>query len=137
MSSYTRSALFRNGVGLERARHLPEGQPAHAAGYPPYDIQKTGADTYRISMAVAGFSMDDLMIVNQARHLTVSGKVNRDESSVQYLHRGIATRAFERRFDLAEGVTVTSASLVDGLLHVDLARVVPEAQKPRTIPIAA
>ncbi len=139
MSSFDRSPLFRTGIGFERAFRLLDGQARadQSGGYPPYNIEKTGADSYRISMAVAGFGMDDLSIVSQANRLTVSGKTKRDDAPIQYLYRGIATRSFERRFELADGVVVRGAHLVDGMLHVDLVREVPEALKPRSIPIAA
>jgi len=106
-----------------------------ASSYPPYNIEVLGEDAYRITMAVAGFSLDDLEIVTQNSQLTVSGRVQRDDSNVEYLHRGIAARAFERRFELADHIKVTGAGMDNGLLHIDLVREVPEALKPRTIAI--
>jgi molecular chaperone IbpA len=104
--------------------------------YPPYNIEKTGENSYRITMAVAGFTTDELNIVAQPNSLVVSGR-KKEEAKAEYLHRGIATRAFERRFDLADYIRVQDAALSDGLLHVDLVREVPEALKPRTVKIGA
>jgi molecular chaperone IbpA len=108
-----------------------------ALSYPPYNIEKTGEDTYRLTMAVAGFAKDELEIVVQENALVVTGKSKNGEEDGKYLHRGIARRAFERRFHLADHIKVTGASLDNGLLHVELAREVPEQLKPRTIEIAA
>ncbi len=105
--------------------------------YPPYNIEKLDDDAYRITMAVAGFSESELNLVTQDNVLLVTGKQTSDDAPAGrvYLHRGIAARSFERRFQLADHVKVTSASLKDGLLHVDLKREVPEAKKPRAIKI--
>lgn len=103
--------------------------------YPPYNIEKLSDDDYRITMAVAGFAESDLDITVQDHSLVITGKANRDESQVQYLHRGIAGRSFERRFELADFIRVEGAALVNGLLHVELKREVPEQMKPRTIRI--
>ena len=103
-------------------------------GYPPYNIEKLGEDAYRIVMAVAGFGMDDLEIVAERNRLAVRGEV-KDKTERTYLHRGIATRAFERQFDLADFVQVEGASLENGLLVIELKREIPEALKPRRIEI--
>ncbi|WP_171097826.1 MULTISPECIES: Hsp20 family protein [unclassified Ruegeria] len=105
--------------------------------YPPYNIEKTDADTYRISVAVAGFSENDLSVEVKENSLVVSGKKAADEKERSYLHRGIATRAFERRFALADHVRVTGASHENGMLNIDLKREVPEALKPRRIEISS
>jgi len=104
--------------------------------YPPYNIEKTAADAYRISIAVAGFSESDLGVEVKENALVVTAKKVEDETDRTYLHRGIATRAFERRFTLADHVRVTGASHVDGMLHIELQREIPEALKPRRIEIA-
>jgi molecular chaperone IbpA len=138
MRSFDFSPLYRSTVGfdgmtrlLESALRADEGQ----SSYPPYNIEKTGENAYRITMAVAGFSEDDINITAQDNSLVVTGKLGKTEEETKFLHRGIAGRAFERRFELAEHVRVASASLVNGLLHVDLVKEVPEAKKPRTIKI--
>jgi molecular chaperone IbpA len=137
MRSFDFTPLFRSTVGFDRLPSLFDAASRldETPSYPPYNIEKTGADSYRIVMAVAGFSPDELSIVTQANSLTITGKGQRDESQAKYLHRGIAGRAFERRFDVADHIKVTGASLDNGLLSVDLVREVPEAMKPRTIRI--
>lgn len=135
------SPLFRSSVGFDRlaamldaANRLDDGAPA----YPPYNIQKLGEDAYRITMAVAGFDRDDLKVEIHNNTLTIAGRHADQEDSdegAEYLHRGIAARAFERRFQLADHVKITGAELRNGLLHVDLAQEVPEAMKPRQIEI--
>jgi molecular chaperone IbpA len=106
-----------------------------AVSYPPYNIEKTGDDDYRIIMAVAGFAPEDIDVTQKEQVLLVAGRQSKDGDQRQYLHRGIAGRAFERRFQLADHIKVTGASLVNGLLHVELKREVPEAAKPRSIRI--
>ncbi|CAO3353890.1 Hsp20 family protein [Azospirillum melinis] len=137
MRSYDLSPLFRSTVGFDRLSRLLETATTgdEAASYPPYNIEKLSEDSYRITMAVAGFGLDDLNIVAHQNSLTVTGKAKKDEPTGQFLYRGIAGRAFERRFQLADFIKVTSASLQNGLLHIELAREVPEAMKPRSIPI--
>jgi len=104
--------------------------------YPPYNIRTTGEDHYQITMAIAGFSEDDISITTEQNRLLVTGnRADEAEEQGEYLHRGIATRSFERRFNLADHVKVVSASLENGLLHIDLERELPEAMKPRTIKI--
>lgn len=138
MRSFDLSPLFRSSIGfdhlarvLDAATRLDET----ALSYPPYNIEKLGEDNYRITMAVAGFSEADIEITAQEHTLVVTGKARKDDASVQYLHRGIAGRSFERRFELADHIKVTGASLVNGLLHIELAREVPEAMRPRSIKI--
>jgi len=138
MHRFDLSPLFRSTVGFDRLASLldtanrPDDQ---SLSYPPYNIEKRGDDQYRITMAIAGFSAEDLSIVAQANSLVVSGKLKKEEGKSVFLHRGIAGRAFERRFDLADHIRVDGARLENGLLHIELVREVPEAMKPRTIAI--
>ena len=137
MRGFDFTPLFRSTVGFDRLPSLFDAASRldETPSYPPYNIEKIGADSYRIVMAVAGFSPEELSVVAQANSLTITGKSQRDETQAKYLHRGIAARSFERRFDLADHITVNGASLDNGLLSVDLVRQVPEAMKPRTIRI--
>jgi len=138
MRSYDLSPLFRSTVGFDRLSRMLETANAvddTAASYPPYNIEKMSEDSYRITMAVAGFGLDDLTITAHQNSLTVTGKARKDGPSGQFLHRGIAGRAFERRFQLADFIKVSNAALENGLLHIELAREVPETMKPRTIRI--
>ena len=143
MRAFDMTPLFRNSVGFDRmARLLDTVASDPVPAYPPYNIEKTGEDSYRITMAVAGFGEDDLDVQVTDNQLTISGRVSKTEDGEKdeerrYLHHGIAERAFERRFNLADHIRVAGASLVNGLLHVDLVREVPEAMKPRTIAIKA
>jgi len=141
MRSYDLSPLFRSTVGFDRMMRLLDAAgrvDESAPTYPPYNIEKTGEDSYRVTMAVAGFSQDELNITVQEGVLTVTGKaVKEEEPKQQFLHRGIARRAFERRFELADHIQVNGANLVNGLLHIDLVREVPEAMKPRKIAIGS
>lgn len=128
--------LFRTAIGFDRlARTLEAANRADAGGYPPYNIELTGDDQYRISMAVAGFGADEIDIEVKENLLTVSGRKGSDVADRKYLHRGIATRNFERSYQLADYVRVEGADLKDGLLHIDLVREVPDAIKPRRIEI--
>ena len=131
--------LHRFAVGFDRMQRQLDAALTHgndqAAAYPPYNIEMADEDSYRVTMAVAGFSSDDLDITVKEGTLYVSGTSSRDEEGVKYLHRGIAGRSFERRFQLAEHIEIVGASLADGLLHIDLKREIPEAMKPRTIAI--
>ncbi|MBB6249897.1 Hsp20 family protein [Nitrospirillum iridis] len=141
MRTYDLSPLFRSTVGFDRLTRLMESAlktEDQGTAYPPYNIEKRGDDDYRITMAVAGFSQEEIDIVAQENALTVIGKSRKDDQAqeTQYLHRGIAARAFERRFQLAEHIRVTGAALENGLLHIDLVREVPETAKPKHIPIA-
>jgi molecular chaperone IbpA len=134
------SPLFRSTVGFDRMSRLLDTAlqlDETAPSYPPYNIEKRGEHDYRITMAVAGFSEDDLEITQHESTLIVRGRAKQEEEQSQYLYRGIAGRAFERRFQLADYIRVTGANLVNGLLHVDLVREVPESLKPRTIQIGA
>ena len=136
MDRFDFSPLFRSTIGFDRLARLVDTATRvdnTALSYPPYNIEKTGEDSYRLTMAVAGFSRDELDLTVQESTLVISGKAQ-DEAG-RYLHRGIARRAFERRFSLADHIKVTGASLDNGLLHVDLVREIPEAAKPRTIKI--
>ena len=135
------SPLYRSTVGFDRLASMLDqvmtGDVA-APGYPPYNIEKTGEHAYRISLAVAGFGESDLGVEVKDQVLTVTAKRQPTEEDAKrvYLHRGIAERGFERRFQLADHVRVAGAELVNGLLHVDLVREIPEALKPRTIAIS-
>jgi molecular chaperone IbpA len=137
MDRFDFSPLFRSTIGFDRLTRLVDAATRvdnAALAYPPYNIEKTGEDAYRLTMAVAGFSPDELDITVQENLLLVTGKAKKDEEN-RYLHRGIARRAFERRFSLADHIKVVGASLANGMLHVDLVREVPEAVKPRKIEI--
>jgi molecular chaperone IbpA len=137
MSSFDFSPFFRSTVGFDRiADLLDDAQRAtESDGYPPYNIELMGDNQYRITMAVAGLTENDLSIVQQQNMLQVGGKARPTPEGAHHLHRGIAGRAFERRFSLADYVKVGGASLANGLLTIELAREVPEAMKPRTIQI--
>jgi molecular chaperone IbpA len=131
--------LFRSSIGFDRMLDALESASRLASidNWPPYDIVKIGENDYRISMAVAGFTQDDLTITQEQNMLMVAGqKSDEGGENGQYLHRGIATRAFQRRFELADHVKVVGASLVNGLLTIDLKRELPEELKPRRIAIA-
>lgn len=127
----------RSTVGFDRLFDLMESglRGDVADGYPPFDIVKDGEDSYRITLAVAGFRPQEIEVVAQQNQLTVTGRHAEDDGKGEYLHRGIATRAFERRFQLADFIEVGEASFENGLLSIALKRVVPEAMKPRRIEI--
>ena len=129
--------LYRSTVGFDRlARMLDEASSFEAPSYPPYNIERLTEDSYRITMAVAGFAPEDIAIEVKGNSLNVSGKKgDKPESKAEYLHQGIASRGFERRFQLADHMQVNGADMENGLLHVALKREVPEALKPRTIPV--
>lgn len=131
------SPLYRSVVGFDRLAALLDQAAAQdsAAGYPPYNIERTDENAYRIEIAVAGFRQDELTIEVKENLLTVTGRKAANEDSRKFLHRGLAERNFERRFQLADYVIVTDAALADGLLSVSLKRELPEALKPRTIAI--
>ena len=137
--TYDFAPLFRTAIGFDRlARLMDTAQTASAAtSYPPYNIEKTGDDSYRLTMAVAGFGPDEIELVVRDNALVITGRVKSEEHKGEVLYRGIAGRAFERRFTLADHIEVDGADLVNGLLHVGLKRVVPEALKPRRIAVNA
>jgi molecular chaperone IbpA len=137
MATLDFTPLFRSSVGFDRLPSLlSDALGRDEGGYPPYNIEKCGQDQYRIILALAGFTRDDVEIVLEHNRLFIRGKL-KDRSGSTYLHRGIASRAFERQFDLADYIEVTGATMGDGLLVIDLQRELPEALKPRTIPINA
>ncbi|SDY49877.1 Hsp20 family protein [Citreimonas salinaria] len=139
MRHYDFAPLYRATVGFDQIADLMDRVLANDVsqpGYPPYNIEKTADDAYRISIAVAGFSNDDLTVEVKEGALLVSARKSENDEGRTYLHRGIATRAFERRFTLADHVRVTGASHENGMLHIDLVREMPEALKPRRIEIA-
>jgi molecular chaperone IbpA len=132
------SPLYRSVVGFDRLADLLDAASSETAnGYPPYNIERTDDNAYRIDIAVAGFKPDDLAIEVKENLLTVQGKKGGGDEGRRYLHRGLAERNFERRFQLADYVVVTDAQLADGLLSISLRRELPEALKPRTIEISA
>ena len=139
MRTFDPTPLFRASVGFDRMADLMDrvlaAEPVQPT-YPPYNIEKTDENAYRISVAVAGFSADELSVEMKENGLTVSGRKAEEQAERTYLHRGIATRAFERRFHLADHVRVSGATHADGMLHIDLVREIPEALKPRRIEIA-
>jgi molecular chaperone IbpA len=140
MRTYDLTPFYRSTVGFDRLfslldRATPDGSP----GYPPYNIERTGDNSYRITVAVSGFAQAELSIVAKENTLTIKGEKTANENGKdksELLYRGIAARAFERAFQLADFVVVKNASLENGLLHVDLVREIPEAKKPRNIPIS-
>jgi len=136
MRTFDLAPLYRSTVGFDRLFSMLDGFEA-TPGYPPYNIERTGENDYRITVAVAGFGESDLSIESKENTLTIrGGKQDRDEQKTnEVLYQGIAARAFERVFQLADYVQVKSARLENGLLHVDLVREIPEAKKPRQIPI--
>ncbi len=137
MRTFDFSPLYRSSVGFDRMASLLDAAASDTGNsYPPYNIERTGDASYRITMAVAGFSEPEISIEAQQNKLTVTGKKEAtSDEQVNYLHRGIATRSFQRQFELADYVEVKGAALENGLLHIDLAREIPEAMKPRTIAI--
>jgi len=140
MRSFDFAPLLRSSIGFENLNRLVDfATRGEGEAYPPYNIEKVGEDSYRISMATAGFSRDELDITAQDNVLIVTGRAQEEATgdSREYLHRGIAKRAFERRFQLADTIKVTGASYTDGLLNIQLVREVPEHKKPRTIAIDA
>ena len=139
MRTYDFSPLYRATVGFDRIADLMDrvlSSDVPQPTYPPYNIEKIDENAYRISVAVAGFSADELNVEVKDGGLIVSARKTDEAEAKTYLHRGIATRAFERRFALADHVKVTGAATADGMLHIDLVREVPEALKPRRIEIA-
>jgi molecular chaperone IbpA len=140
MDRFDFSPLFRSTIGFDRLARLVDSAnrfDTTAPTYPPYNIESTGEDSYRLTMAVAGFSRDEIDITVEKNSLVISGKAQKEDEETQgrYLHRGIARRAFERRFSLADHIKVSGASMDNGLLHVDLVREVPEEAKLRQVKI--
>ncbi|NPD16482.1 Hsp20 family protein [Xinfangfangia sp. D13-10-4-6] len=139
MRNFDFAPLYRTAVGFDRVADLMDrvlSSDVAQPGYPPYNIEKTAEDAYRISIAVAGFSPEELSVEVRDGSLFVTARKAGDESSRSFLHRGIATRAFERRFALADHVRVAGASHELGMLHIELTREIPEAMKPRRIEIS-
>lgn len=139
MRTYDFTPLYRGTVGFDRMANLLDRAMTTdtATTYPPYNIEKLGDDAYRISIAVAGFTADELAIEVKDNQLTLTARKAESEGKPVYLHRGIAQRAFEKAFQLADHVHVTGAHHADGMLHIELERQVPEALKPRQIQISS
>ncbi len=140
MRNFDMAPLYRATVGFDQIADMMDrvlSSDVSQPTYPPYNIEKTADDAYRISIAVAGFADEDLGVEVKEGQLIVSARKLADEAKRTFLHRGIATRAFERKFQLADHVRVTGAAHADGMLHIDLVREVPEALKPRRIEIAS
>lgn len=140
MRTFDLAPFYRSTVGFDRLFSLLDQTADTSTGYPPYNIERTGENDYRISVAVSGFSPAEISIVSKENTLSIKGEKSANENGKdgnEVLYRGIASRAFERQFQLADYVQVKSASLENGLLHVDLVREIPEAKKPRVIPISS
>ncbi|MEH6401799.1 MAG: Hsp20 family protein [Sneathiella sp.] len=137
MRNFDFAPLMRSTIGYDRIEHLFEGleQASRSDKFPPYNIIKNDQDNYQITMALSGFTEDDIDITVKENSLSISGKSAEDDGTVEYLHRGIAGRAFAQSFELADTIEVTGASMINGLLKVNLHREIPEALKPRTITI--
>lgn len=136
MTTFDFSPLFRSAIGFDRlTTALENANRVESGGYPPYNIELTGEDQYRITLAVAGFTTDELDIEVKNNKLTVSGNKETETGERTYMHRGIANRNFERSYQLADHVRVEGADMQDGLLHIDLVREIPEAMKPRRVEI--
>ena len=136
MNALDFSPLFRSTIGFDRLTRLAEAATRPDVSYPPYNIEVTGDNAYRLTMAVAGFKPEELEVTVKENGLVVSGQAKTEEEAGQALYRGIARRAFERRFQLADHIKVSGATLENGLLSVNLIREVPEAMKPRRVEIA-
>lgn len=135
MRTFDLTPLYRSAIGFDRLASLLEQRAESQPSYPPYNVELLAEDKYRIVMALAGFSRDEVEIVSERDTLHVTGRKQKDETQRTYLHRGIAARDFEQRFQLANHVKVTTASFDNGMLTIDLVREVPEALKPRKIQI--
>lgn len=129
------SPLYRSAIGFDHLASFFDGAENHHQSYPPYNVELVSEDDYRITMAVAGFVEDELDITSEQNLLTISGRKKTDGETAKYLYQGIGARNFERKFKLADHVQIVGAELANGLLHVNLKRVVPEAMKPRKINI--
>ena len=139
MTTFDFSPLFRTSVGYDRLAALLKSatRVEQSGGYPPYNIETTGENTYRITMAVAGFAESELSLTSERNTLVVKGDKSGNDNDANFLYKGIGTRSFERRFNLAEHVRVSAARLDNGLLHIELEREIPEAMKPKSIPITS
>jgi len=137
MDGFDFSPLFRSTIGFDRLARLADTAARADNSYPPFNIEVTGENAYRLTMAVAGFGADDIDITVKENTLLVTGKAKTEEDKNRYLHRGIARRAFERRFHLADHLKVAGAALENGLLHVEIVREIPEEMKPRKIEIVS
>ncbi|MTI45001.1 molecular chaperone IbpA [Roseibium hamelinense] len=135
MRHFDLTPLYRSTVGFDRLFSILDSAASETQSYPPYNIERTGENAYRITMAVAGFAESDLTVEAKEHVLTVKGEKPTGDDDREVLYRGIASRAFERRFQLADHVRVDGANLENGLLHIDLVREIPEAMKPRKIEI--
>jgi molecular chaperone IbpA len=133
--AYDLTPLFRTAIGFDRLARLADTVPQDAVSYPPYNIEKVGDDSYKLQLAVAGFSAEDIELTAKDNALIVAGRVAEETSKGEFLHRGIAARAFTRRFVLADHMVVEGADIANGLLNISIRRVVPEALKPRKIAI--
>jgi molecular chaperone IbpA len=136
MRTFDLTPLYRSAIGFDRLASLLEQRAESQPSYPPYNIELVGEDQYRIVMALAGFNRDEVEIVAERDTLAVIGRKRKDDAQKTFLHRGIAARDFEQRFQLANHVKVTTASFDNGMLTIELVREVPEAFKPRKIAIA-
>ena len=136
MNALNLTPLFRTAIGFDRLARLMDNAMSADVSYPPYNIEKTGEDSYRLTMAVAGFGPDEIEMTVKENTLQISGRAGKEDGKSEVLYRGIAGRAFERRFVLADHIVVEGAELQNGLLHVALKRVVPEALKPRRISVS-
>ena len=135
--TYDFAPLFRTAIGFDRLARLVDTLPQDAASYPPYNIEKTGDESYRLSLAVAGFSAEDIELTVKDNTLFVIGGHTAEAGKAEVLYRGIAARAFTRKFVLADHMVVEGADIANGLLHVAVKRVVPESAKPRRIVVNA
>ena len=137
MRTFDFTPLFRHSVGFDRMQHLMDNAARQDStnSYPPYNIEQINEDGYQITMALAGFSENDLDVSVEENTLVVKGTLHEETDGVTYLHRGIAGRAFERRFQLADHIKVDGGSLINGLLKIDLVREIPEEKKPRKVSI--
>ncbi len=135
MNAVDFAPLFRTAIGFDRLARMVDSAANADAAYPPYNIEKAGDDSYRLTLAVAGFGPEDIELTVKENTLLVAGRVSAEAPKVEVFHRGIAGRAFERRFVLADHIVVEGADLKNGLLQIALKRVVPEALKPRRIAI--
>jgi molecular chaperone IbpA len=135
MTRFDLTPLYRSTIGFDRLANILDGHATKSTSFPPYNVQRIGEHDYRISMAVAGFSERDIELEQRGGILTVNGNLGEKTENGDYLYRGIANRDFERQFQLADNVKVKGAELNNGLLHIDLVREIPEAEKPRKIDI--